>query len=113
MYSNSSNSDENPKWEPDALVSVVFDKGNIRILNGYRPQYCVSQSYQTSTIHWFIDKGFAVSGVAENAFVKFITPDAYSGCIERGQTIEIREGSRVVGKATIIEIYNSKLQRQS
>ncbi len=104
---------ENPNWEPDALVEVTFTVRRTPALNGYRPQYKVKDDYLTSTHHWFIEKGEAQPNQSTQAFVKFVTPEAYPHCLNPGEKIEVCEGSLVIGWAKILEIYNEKLLKNS
>jgi len=105
----------NPDWEPDALVSLYMlteNEGgrNKPVFSGYRPQYKVLPNYQTSTCHFFLNEDdYYFPGRAEKAFIKFITPDAYPHCFKRNIEIDVCEGSRIVGRATILEIYNELL----
>lgn len=100
---------ENPKWDPDALVEVTFTGRKTAALNGYRPHYKVKDDYLTTTHHWFIDNGKAEMDHPTLAFVKFITPEAYPNCICAGMEIEVGEGARVVGVAKVLEVYNEQL----
>ncbi|WP_226668044.1 hypothetical protein [Microbulbifer aggregans] len=113
MKSNKFDRNENPDWEPDALVRVCFSSKDISVKNGYRPHYKVKDDYLTTTLHWFIDEGFAEPKRPTLAFVKFITPEAYPNCLEVGANIEILEGPRVVGHAEVQEIYNEQLRKNS
>lgn len=103
--------DENPRWEPDALVEVTFSQRELPVRNGYRPHYKVKKDYLTTTLHWFIENGEAKPNIATLAFVKFITPEAYPYCLEVGQQIEVGEGCNSVGFALVKEIYNQELQK--
>ncbi len=103
---------ENPDWEPDAHVEVTFSGKNLAVLNGYRPHYKVKGDYLTTTHHWFIDNDKAQPNEPTEAFVKFITPEAYPNCLESGMEIEIGEGNRVVGNAKILNVYNQKLLKK-
>ncbi|WP_445360962.1 hypothetical protein ACJJIL_00890 [Microbulbifer sp. EKSA005] len=113
MISDKFDRNENPDWESDALVQVCFSGKDIIVKNGYRPHYKVKTDYLTTTIHWFVDEGIAEPNRRTQAFVKFITPEAYPKCLETGANLEVREGSRVVGHAEIQEIYNEQLRKGS
>lgn len=104
---------DNPDWEPDALVEVTFSGGETIAFNGYRPHYKVKSDYLTTTHHWFIEDGEAEPNVPTQAFVKFITPEAYPHCLTKGMKIEVGEGSVVAGHAEIVEIYNEHLLKNS
>lgn len=104
---------ENPDWERDAHVEVTFSGRDSVALNGYRPHYKVKGDYLTTTHHWFIENGEAPPNQPTEAFVKFITPEAYPDCLESGMEIEVGEGSRVVGTAKILEVYHEQLLKNS
>ncbi|MCX2779297.1 hypothetical protein [Microbulbifer thermotolerans] len=104
---------ENPDWDPDLLVEVTFTEKAVAVKNGYRPNYKVNGDYLTSTHHWFIETGKAEPNQPTKAFVKLITPEAYSHCLDKGMVIEVGEGSRKIGTAKVIEIYNVQLQKNT
>ncbi len=106
-------SNENPNWEPDALVEVTFTGRKTPAKNGYRPHYKVMGDYLTTTHHWFIEAGEALPNVPTQAFVKFITPEAYPNCLNQGMEIEVGEGATVIGNSRILEVYNSELLKIS
>lgn len=113
MISDKYDRNENPDWEPDALVEVVFTGKDSPVMNGYRPHYKVKDDYLTTTHHWFIENGQALPNKSTQAFVKFITPEAYPHSLTSGMEIEIGEGAKVVGTATIQEVYNEQLLKNS
>ena len=101
----------NPRWDPDALVDFeLFPRGRATpVSSGYRPHYQVRPDYLTSVSHFFIEVESVAPGESAEAFVKFLTPEAYPGSLREGQKIEVSEGSRAVGKALIKRIYNTLL----
>ena len=106
----------NPDWDPDALVEFALlpagEGGKtLGVSNGYRPQYLINDDYLTSTDHFFIDSDRVKLGHSCNAFVRFITPEAYPHTLSVGRRIKVQEGSRLVGHATVIEIYNDELNK--
>ena len=66
--------------------------------------------YLTTGIHHY----YRVKSVPPNGSAKgtitFISPDAYPHSLWLGKRIEIQEGNRVVGYATIIKIFNPLLE---
>ena len=113
MASNKFDRNENPDWEPDALVEVTFTNRKNSALNGYRPHYKVTDDYLTTTHHWFIENGEAEPNKPTKAFVKFITPEAYPNCLNIGMLIEVGEASKIIGSAKILEVYNETLLKNS
>lgn len=102
---------ENPNWEPDALVEVTLNGRDTPASNGYRPAYRVREDYLTTTHHWFITTATAEPKVPTQAFVKFLTPEAYPKCLKPNMVLDVNEGSRVVGSSKIVEIYNERLRK--
>lgn len=104
---------ENPDWEPDALVEVCFSNKDITVKNGYLPHYKVKEDYLTTTKHWFIEKGEAAPNEPTQAFIKFVTPEAYPNCLVVGEEVDICEGAIIVGTAKIQEVYLELLRKYS
>ena len=102
----------NPSWEPDALVEFELLEGGRSnpVSSGYRPHYQVKADYLTSVSHFFINSESVLPGQSAQAFVKFITPEAYPGSLREGHKIEVSEGSIVIGRALIKCIYNETLR---
>ncbi|MFT3765668.1 MAG: hypothetical protein QM820_09150 [Minicystis sp.] len=81
------------------------------VRSGYRPQHRVRPDYLTSGTHEYIDREALPPGETARARIKFITPEAYPGCIAVGDVLEISEGSRLVGWAEVTRIVNGTLAR--
>ena len=106
---------EGLKWLPDALVELSLyteEQGGRRtgVCNNYKPQYRVLDDYLTSTVHAFVDKEIINPGESCNAYVKFITPEYYPNCLFVGRKIYVHEASKIVGLATVIEVYSDQLK---
>lgn len=79
------------------------------VLSGYRPAYDVRPDYWTSVRHEFeTDAGVATGGRAA-ADVWFISPEAYPHSLWPGRVLNVAEGSRIVGKATIEQVLDPLL----
>ena len=96
-------------------VKVLFEFNDTRktpASDGYRPAHLVKDNYLTTGIHHY----FEVDSVPPNGTVKgtitFISPESYTNCLWIGKKINIQEGERIVGFATIIDIYNSILENK-
>ena len=96
-------------------VEVLFEFNGTRktpVANGYRPAHLVTDNYLTTGIHHY----YGVDSVPPNGIAKgtitFISPEAYPCCLWIGKKINIQEGERVVGYATISDIYNSVLENK-
>jgi elongation factor Tu len=79
------------------------------VVSGYRPQYVVRPDYHTSVAHHFIGVDRVSPGERAKAEVWFVTPDAYPHSLWEGRRIEIAEGARPVGVATILRVLNPLL----
>ena len=99
--------------EPD--VEVVFEFNGTRktpAADGYRPDHLVLDDYLTTGVHHYYDvKQVSPSGTAKGT-ITFLMPEAYPHCLWIGKKINIQEGARIVGYATIIKIFNSLLAKE-
>ena len=96
-------------------VEVMFEFNGTRlgpVFEGYRPAHLINDDYLTTGIHHY----YRVKSVPPNGSAKgtitFISPDAYPHSLWKGKKIKIQEGNRIVGYATIINIFNSLLETQ-
>lgn len=94
-------------------VEVVFDFNGTRATpatNGYRPSHLITGNYLTTGIHNY----YQVDSVPPNGTAKgtitFLTPEAYPHSLWIEKKINIQEGARIVGYATITKIFNPLLQ---
>jgi translation elongation factor EF-Tu-like GTPase len=78
--------------------------------SGYRPHHRLGK-YQTSGTHTYVGRDQLAPGETVEATITFITTEVYPGSIAEGDVIEIAEGGRVVGHATILAVLNPILQR--
>ena len=96
-------------------VEVVFEFNGTRMYpahDGYRPAHLVNETYLTSGVHHYYDmQKVPIDGTAKGT-ITFITPEAYPSCLWIGKKINIQEGERVVGYATIVKIFNNILKKQ-
>ena len=96
--------------EPD--VEVVFEFVGTRkspAADGYRPMHLVTGDYLTTGVHHYYDmQTVAPNGTAKGT-ITFITPEAYSHCLWVGKKINIQEGAKIVGYATILKVMNPVL----
>lgn len=101
---------------PDVEAEVTFlaaDEGgrSTPAQSGYRPQHAVRDDYFTTGVQEYLDVEQAAPGATVRANITFLTPEAYPGCLWEGKVINVQEGSRVVGRARILKIFNPALQR--
>lgn len=96
--------------EPD--VEVLFEFNGTRkspVADGYRPDHLITDNYLTCGLHHYYDvQTVPANGIAEGT-ITFISPDAYPRCLWVGKKINIQEGARIVGYATILKVFNPVL----
>ena len=93
-------------------VEVIFRFNGMRkkpANDGYRPAHLVADNYLTTGIHHY----YGVESIPPNGTgmgtITFLSPELYPHCLWIGKIISIQEGARIVGYATIIQIYNKSL----
>ena len=79
-------------------------------LDGYRPAHRIKPDYLTSGTHHYIGINQLAPGCSCEGTITFLTPEFYPHCLHIGQILDIQEGGRIVGTATILEIYNKLLE---
>ena len=93
-------------------VEVIFEFNGARknpVISGYRPMHLVKEDYLTTGLHrYYGAETVAADGTAEGT-ITFITPEAYPHCMYIGKQINIQEGKRVVGTATVTKVLNPLL----
>ncbi len=96
-------------------VEVLFEFNGTRknpVTNGYRPAHLVTDDYLTTGIHNYYEVDSVPPNGMAKGTIKFISPELYPNCLWIGKKINIQEGERIVGCATIISIYNSILTKE-
>ena len=96
--------------EPD--VEVVFEFVGIRrnpATDGYRPMHLVTDNYLTTGVHHYYEVQTVPPNGTARGTITFITPDAYPHCLWVGKKINIQEGEKIVGYATILKVLNPDL----
>ncbi|WP_143135743.1 M15 family metallopeptidase domain-containing protein [Burkholderia ubonensis] len=100
-----------PIRAPDLLVlyspaALAHEGVSKRVNSGYRPVYYVRPDYWSSAHHEFIGRDSVETGEQSLAEVWLVTPEAYPHTFWTGRQLEIREATRVVGKAEVIQVFN-------
>ena len=98
-----------------ADVEVTFRFNGTRkgaVADGYRPAHRVREGYLTTGVHRYFDVTQVAPDGEAKGTITFITPEAYPGCLWVGKFIDICEGERVVGTATVEKICNPILQQK-
>lgn len=94
-------------------VEVVFEFNSTRknpANDGYRPAHQISGNYLTTGIHHYYDVDSVPPNGSAKGTITFISPEVYPHCLWIGKKINIQEGNRIIGYATITDIYNPLLQ---
>ena len=97
---------------PDVEVYFKFNgtKKN-PISNGYRPAHLIKPEYLTTGVHHYYNKDILQPNEFATGTITFVTPEAYPHSLREGQKIKIQEGSKIVGHATILKIFNPILKQ--
>ena len=96
--------------KPD--VEVLFEFNGSRknpAADGYRPHHLVAGNYLTTGVHHYYDVQTVPSNGTAKGTITFISPEDYPHCLWVGKKINIQEGARIVGYATILKVFNSDL----
>lgn len=99
----------------EADVEVLFEFIGTRkhpAADGYRPHHLVTRNYLTTGVHHYYDLQTVPPNGTAKGTITFITPEAYPHCLWKGKKITIQEGERIVGYATILEVFNPVLLRE-
>ncbi len=94
-------------------VEVIFEFNGTRSkpeYSGYRPAHLVTDTYLTTGIHHYYGVDSVPADGTAKGTITFITPEAYPHCLWIGKKIRIQEGGRIVGYATVTEVYNPLLR---
>jgi elongation factor Tu len=95
---------------PDVEVEFEFiGVRNYPSINGYRPAHLIRDDYLTTGVHQYYDSDEAPLIGKIKGTIEFITPEYYPFCLWIGKRINIQEGSKIIGYATIIKIFNTIL----
>ena len=98
---------------PDAEVTFRFN-GTRRgsVADGYRPAHRIREDYLTTGVHQYYDVSEVAPNGTARGTITFLTPDVYPHTLWVGKTIDICEGERVVGTATVEKVLNPILNRE-
>ena len=82
-------------------------------LSGYRPAHKVSGDLLTTGHHKYIGKEKLFPGESCTTEIHFLSPEHYPNTLWLGKKIQFQEGDRIVGYATVKEIINETLRKNS
>ncbi|MBB6215975.1 elongation factor Tu [Anaerosolibacter carboniphilus] len=95
--------------KPDIEAIITCERSNA-FYNGYRPAHLVKEDYLTTGIHYYYNREKVSFGESALGTITFISPEAYPNCLIEGKRINIQEGSKIVGYATVVKIFNEMLR---
>ena len=101
---------------PTPDVEVLFEFSDIRktpVKDGYRPAHLIKDNYLTSGVHHYYNKTSIKPKEKTKGTITFISPNTYPNSLWIGKKINIQEGSKIVGTATILKIFNPILISKS
>lgn len=99
--------------EPD--VEVLFEFNGTRktpAADGYRPHHLITDDNLTTGVHHYYDVQIVQPEGTAKGTITFISPEAYPNCLWVGKKLNIQEGARIVGYATILKIFNPILLKE-
>lgn len=97
--------------DPD--VEVIFEFIGTRskpVFDGYRPMHLIKDDYLTTGVHHYYDVDNVPPNGTAKGTITFISPEAYPHCLWIGRKLNVQEGARIVGYATITQIFNPVLE---
>lgn len=96
--------------KPDVEVLFKFtEEMKTKVFEGYRPSHLVTENYLTTGVHRYYNPKDCES--ERKGTITFITPEAYPNTLWVGKKIKMFEGSKMIGYAIILNIYNRVLER--
>ena len=93
-------------------VEVLFEFNGTRrtpAADGYRPHHLIMDDHLTTGIHHYYEADTVAPNGTAKGTITFITPEAYPKSLWIGKKINIQEGARIVGYATVLKVFNSAL----
>lgn len=91
------------------MIFHFIDKSKSNIYEGYRPAHMVKKGYLTTGLHSYYNIEDGVDEIKGR--IAFISPQDYLDCLWVGKEIEMYEGSKMIGYATITRIFNPVLEK--
>ena len=97
------------EYDIEASFQFIGRRKN-NVYQGYRPAHLVKEGCLTTGVHNYYDMN-EIDGEMRGT-VTFISPEDYPSCLWVGKRIEMYEGSKMIGYATILQIFNSILEKK-
>ena len=98
---------------PDVVALFEFNgRRTGPVYSGYRPGHLVTDDYVTTGVHRYYETDIVEAYGTATGTITFLTPEFYPHCLWKGKKINILEGARIVGYATILEVLNPILEKE-
>lgn len=82
--------------------------------SGYRPQLkFLFTDYETSGEQTFLNRSTVFPGETALAAIRIVSREFFFGQLLEAMPFEFREGKKIIGKGTIIQIINTDLRQPS
>lgn len=95
--------------KPDVEALFLFLNSR-KVCDGFRPAHLVKENYLTTGLHNYYNLESSEDGELMGT-ITFISPEAYLACLWIGKKIEMYDGTKLIGYATITQIFNTVLQK--
>ena len=97
--------------QADILGQVYLFKGtkdakDVPVTSGYRPAHQIQDGVSSTGEHIYYENDVVYPGETAMAYITFLSPESYPHTLWVGKELDIKEASKVIGKATVIEVYN-------
>lgn len=97
---------------PDVVAFFEFNgERETPVHSGYRPGHLVTDDYVTTGVHRYFETDVVPPDGIATGTITFITPDLYPNSLWKGKKLQIMEGARIVGYATIRQVLNPILDK--
>lgn len=95
--------------KPDVEALFLFLNSR-KVCDGFRPAHLVKENYLTTGLHNYYNLESSEDGELMGT-ITFISPETYPACLWIGKKIEMYDGTKLIGYATITQIFNTVLQK--
>jgi len=97
------------EYDVEVLFEFIGSRKN-NVYQGYRPAHLVKEGCLTTGVHNYYDVQ-TLDGEIKGT-ITFISPEDYPASMWVGKRIEMYEGSQMIGSATVLQIFNSILEKK-
>lgn len=86
------------------VEAVFYFNDNRKVYDGYRPAHLICENYLTTGLHHYYNTDNSNKEI--KGTIEFISPEVYPNSLWIGKKIDMYEGSKKIGYAEIVNIYN-------